>query len=71
MRGISYCMAALALLMLVRTEVRAETPSPLPRMLQRLDEKIEQRDHYRAMHEERIDHLKQILHRTPISPEQR
>ena len=73
MRGISYTIisAAIVLLSFARADLRTETPGQLPRMLQRLDEKIEQRDNYRAMHEERIDHLKQILHRTPITPEQR
>lgn len=67
----SLCTAILALLLFAGPKLRAAAPSTLSGMLDRLDEKIEQRDAYRAIHEERIDHLKQLLRRTPTTPEQR
>lgn len=71
MSRISLYTAATALLVLASPTLRAATPNLQSGILSRLDEKIEQRDSYRAFHEEQIDHLKQILHRTSTTPEQR
>jgi len=53
------------------TGLRAEETKTVREILLRLDEKIEQRESYRTMYEERIDHLKRILNRTSTTPQQR
>lgn len=59
-----------AVLLLGCSVLRAETTDSVRKILYRLDEKIDQRESYRAICEERIDHLKQILRRTAATPQQ-